>query len=72
VTGHKYKISWGQVGLDWEGMKMDISKVWGPRDDPIYFVHNFTDVRVDIETFFNGELVANDSVPLFARDYRTG
>jgi len=31
VTGHKYKLHWGQ-GLDWTNMQMDLSQMWTPRD----------------------------------------
>jgi hypothetical protein len=45
VTDHKYKIHWGTVGLDWDQMELGISERWAQSDRPIYFVHNFTDVR---------------------------
>jgi len=48
VTGHKYKLHWGMTGLDFETMKYTLSEKWEPTDKDIYFVHNFTDVRAEI------------------------
>lgn len=48
VTGHKYKLHWGQTGLDWERMEFKLSERWEPTDKSIYFQHNFTDVRAEI------------------------
>lgn len=45
VTGHKYKMSWGHTGLDFEKMSLTLSERWESNDKPIYFVHNYTDVR---------------------------
>jgi hypothetical protein len=45
VTGHKYKISWGNNGLDWDQMRVDLSERWEESDRSVYFIHNFTDVR---------------------------
>lgn len=45
VTGHKYKIHWGQTGLDWDTMSMTTSEMYRPEDKPIYFVHNYTESR---------------------------
>jgi len=28
VTGHKYKISWGYTGLDFDQMQVDLSERW--------------------------------------------
>jgi hypothetical protein len=28
VTGHKYKISWGSMGLDFTSMQVDLSERW--------------------------------------------
>jgi hypothetical protein len=57
VTGHKYKIHWGQTGLDFEEMTLTMSKNWIVTDKPIYLVHNYTEVREKIEVKFNGVLV---------------
>jgi hypothetical protein len=45
VTGHKYKIHWGITGLDFTRMRLTLSQRWEETDLPLYFVHNFTDVR---------------------------
>jgi len=49
VTGKKYKIHWGQSGLDFEKMSIFMSERWEPWDHPIYLVHNWTDVRAAID-----------------------
>jgi hypothetical protein len=28
VTGHKYKVHWGQTGLDWEQLQLIVSDRW--------------------------------------------
>jgi hypothetical protein len=55
VTGHKYKISWGGTGLDFELMNIELSEEWSETDKPIYFVHNFTDVRAEINITVGGD-----------------
>ena len=45
VTGYKYKIHWGQTGLDWDTMSMSITETYETTDKPIYFVHNHTEAR---------------------------
>jgi hypothetical protein len=45
VTGHKYKISFGMTGLDFEQLTMTRSENWKADDLSIYLVHNWTDVR---------------------------
>jgi len=63
VTKHKYKLSWGNSGLDFEKMTFTVSERWHPTDNPIFFIHNFTDVREDYKVktsdgkkFYNGSL----------------
>jgi len=51
VTGHKYKIHWG-TGLDFEEMVTYMSKEWLPTDKSIYLVHNFTDVRAQVDVHY--------------------
>ena len=67
VTGHKYKLHWGMTGLDFETMKYTLSEKWEPTDKDIYFVHNFTDVRAEINftVTMNGDSWRqyNDSIP---------
>lgn len=61
-------------------MRVDIGPRWAPTDEPIYFVHNFTDVRVDMDVTFvdikhdalEEEGRYNDTIPMFPQDYRTG
>ena len=45
VTGHKYRLSWGDTGLDWEQIQLTMSERWEETDKPIYFVANYTDRR---------------------------
>ena len=63
LTGHKYKISWGGFGLDFTTMKLQLSEEWQETDKPVYFVHNFTDVRAEINVTVDGHQVMNDSLP---------
>jgi len=63
VVGHKYKIHWGKVGLDFENMKVQISDQYKPEDKSIYLVHNFTDVRAKYDIKLDGgELMKEDSI----------
>ena len=66
VTGHKYKFHFGMTGLDYEELIVDVSERWEPEDLPIYFVHNWTDVRMAIDFRVggsNGYLVENNTIP---------
>jgi cell migration-inducing and hyaluronan-binding protein len=73
VIGHKYKIHWGVTGLDFTGMTLDVSERYLEDDAGIYFVHNFTDTRAEMEVYFNGgERIANDSIADTPRDWKTG
>jgi hypothetical protein len=45
VTNHKYKISFGMTGVDFEQLVMTRSEEWKVDDHAIYLVHNWTDVR---------------------------
>ena len=45
VTGHKYKIHWGQTGLDWDTVSLRVSEMYEENDKPIYLVHNYTESR---------------------------
>jgi hypothetical protein len=62
VTGHKYKVHWGQTGLDWDSMSMTLSENWNATDKPIYFVHNYTEYREKIELTLDGVLQDNDTI----------
>jgi hypothetical protein len=48
VTGHKYKIHWGQTGIDFETMTVVLSEKWEETDKALWLVHNYTDVRSNI------------------------
>jgi len=63
VTGHKYKIHWGQTGLDWDTMSMTTSEMYRPEDKPIYFVHNYTEPRELIQMEMEGVEMENDTIP---------
>ena len=76
VTGHKYKISWGNNGLDWDQMQVKLSERWAEDDKHVYFVHNFTDVRQKMDVSVNGmkidsENFLNDTIQL-PKDYQLG
>mmetsp|Transcript_20886 Transcript_20886/g.32275 ORF Transcript_20886/g.32275 Transcript_20886/m.32275 type:complete len:95 (+) Transcript_20886:1292-1576(+) len=43
LTGHKYKIHWSDVGVDFESMRVLPSQNFEVDDAPIYIIHNFTD-----------------------------
>jgi G8 domain/Right handed beta helix region len=58
VTGHKYKIHW-QKGLDFEQMQVTLSPHWKPTDKDIYIIHNFTDVRVQVDFLTAGDNIKN-------------
>jgi len=73
IIGHKYRIHWGQTGIDFEDMKVLISEEWEPTDKSLYFVHNFTDVRAAIDVKHEGEdLIPNNTIPVNPDDYITG
>ena len=70
VTGHKYKLSWGNAGLDFEQMKVWPSEKWEETDKNVYFVHNFTDIRAEINVtkgwsnrFSASDQIMNDTIP---------
>ena len=48
VTGHKYKIHWGNIGVDYMNLHIEVSERWQQGDKSIYIVNNFTDVRAAI------------------------
>jgi len=70
VLGHKYKIHFGLTGLDWDQMGIEISERWREDDPSIYFVHNFTDIRAEIDVNLNGgELIPNLTIGPVAADW---
>jgi len=72
IIGHKYRIHWGQTGIDLEEMKVYISEEYTPTDASLYFVHNFTDVRAAIDVTYGGFVTPNNSIPTNPDDYVTG
>ena len=67
VTGHKYKFSFGNTGVDFEELDIELSERWEESDKPIYLVHNFTDVRAKFDVkvgssnptyFFNNSIAS--------------
>lgn len=53
-------------------MKIELSERWDTNDHPVYFVHNFTDIRAKYDTDFNGVEMANDTIGMFPKDYISG
>lgn len=52
---------------------MSMGERWEITDKPIYFVHNFTDVRTSINVFgADGKLVPVNSIPEKVEDYELG
>lgn len=78
VIGHKYKIHWGLTGVDFDQMQIEVSERYLEADEPVYFVHNFTDVRAEYDVRFNDgwndaeELVANDTIGRIPQDWVNG
>jgi hypothetical protein len=63
VTGHKYKVSWGTTGIDFEKITLTLSERWEANDKNIIFIHNFTDVREDYIVKAGGEERLNATLP---------
>ena len=68
VTGHKYKFHWGNRGVDFESIAVDVSERWKETDKPIMLVHNFTDVRARMDVKVGPKnkgytLFYNNSIP---------
>jgi hypothetical protein len=75
VTNAKYKIHFGLTGLDYEEMTMTQSEEWKVTDHPIHLVHNWTDIRANIEVRVGGSkgyLVENNTIPANSADYQFG
>lgn len=73
ILGHKYRIHWGQVGIDFEDMTVHVSEEYKPTDESLFFVHNFTDVRAAIDVKYDGgEIIPNNTIPASPADYVTG
>jgi hypothetical protein len=61
VTGHKYKISWGATGLDWDQAEINLSPRWAENDRNIYMVHNFTETREKMDVSVNDLEITADN-----------
>jgi hypothetical protein len=62
VTGHKYRLHWGQ-NLDWTQMKVELSSRWEPTDLDLHLMMNFTDTRASINvTDTKKNKVANETL----------
>jgi hypothetical protein len=72
VTGHKYKIHWGLLGTNFDGMDVMIPQHYGEDDGDIYLVHNFTENRESLFVTKDGVLKANDTIPDVASRYVSG
>jgi hypothetical protein len=72
VTGHKYKIHWGQTGLDYDQMTIDASERWQETDKHLYFVHNFTQATAGMDVKLNNVIVKDKSIPAKVEDYKPG
>lgn len=77
VTGHKYKVSWGAAGLDFEDMYVKVMPIWWENDDYIEVVHNHTDVRVYInatqyDNNWAGTQINNDTYNGWTSTYEMG
>ena len=55
VTGHKYKISWGYTGIDFDQMEVDLSERWQNDDKNIMIMTNFSLVRAAINVTIDGK-----------------
>jgi len=70
VIGHKYKIHWGMTGLDWDNMSIETESRWVENDPSLYFVHNFTDIRAEIDVKLNGgDLIPNLTIGNIAAEW---
>jgi len=64
VTGHKYKLSWGNTGIDFEKMRVTLSERWEEDDLPVIFVHNYTDARANFTVkTSDGQQYLNNTIP---------
>jgi len=62
VTGHRYRFHFGETGLNFENLEIEVSERWEPTDKEIQFFHNFSDVRVAINVTVDGVQVNNDTL----------
>jgi len=62
VTGHKFKIHWSNMGMDFMALNVELSERWEAQDKHVYLVHNFTDQRAHINVTYNWKQVMNDTI----------
>lgn len=55
VTGYKYKVHWGDQGVDYEKMSIELSDHWLDDDKNIVIVNNFTDKRARVNITLGDE-----------------
>jgi hypothetical protein len=53
-------------------MTATLSKNWVDTDKPIYFVHNYTEVRETIEVKLDGVTVENNTIAADKNNWVTG
>lgn len=63
VTGHKYKIHWGDHGEDFTQLQISVPEQWKEDDKDVRLVHNFTSVKEKLlVTVDDVKIVKNDSI----------
>ena len=60
------------TGVDFEYMLGSTAESWEPEDKSIYMIHNFTDVRDDIQVHVNSHRIPNNTIPENEEDYMIG
>jgi len=71
VTGHKYRLHWGQATIDYDSMDLYMPpETWNENDKNVHIMNNFTDTRhsINITSKFTGELVANETYTQHSED----
>lgn len=61
VTNHRYKLHW-RYGIDFTQMRFDLSSRWTTTDKNLYLVHNFTDIRAQVEFKTAGLTIENGTL----------
>eukprot|EP00117_Sycon_ciliatum_P032216 scpid3681/ scgid25031/ Fibrocystin-L; Polycystic kidney and hepatic disease 1-like protein 1; Protein D86 len=78
VTNHKYKVTWGALGLDFETLRVQTERLYLEGDEHIHLVHNHTDTRVAINVTavaWDGtvEQIDNETIDDFSyNNWKTG
>ena len=72
VTGHKYRFHFGETGINFESLRLTTSVRWEETDKPLYFVHNFTDVRAAIDVQLDGKVIANNTIGATQAEWEMG